>query len=346
MPDFTFSIYRPVNIGGTVGFERAGAVTIRDDNGFRDDIFDDIEQAPPSETNGDQRIVASSIAELDVGDTVRSRGIYRMTNNDTGETFDNIIEVFSETAGNPVATLFIFTAPPPDWLFDNTNRTLSLLNSDGTTPYASIVCFAAGTRIRKDDNSEVPIEDLKVGDRVQTQDCAAQGIRWIGSHKVSGFDLMANPKLRPIRIKAGALGCNLPTRDLIVSPQHRILVRSKIAIRLFDTDEVLIPANKLVALDGIGIADDISEVEYFHILFDRHQVIFSNGAPTESLFTGPEAMRAVSPAARVELETLFPEICKSDFIPVPARLIPGRGKHMKQLVARHRKNGKPLLADA
>ena len=97
----------------------AGSVTVQDDDGFRDTILDDIEQAPSSETNGDQEIVSSAVPELDVGDTIRARGIFRFTNNDTGETYD-VTEVYSQTAGNPIEQLFIFTSTAPDWIFDGT----------------------------------------------------------------------------------------------------------------------------------------------------------------------------------------------------------------------------------
>lgn len=344
MPDFTFNIFRITDIGGTDGLESAGSITVRDDNSFRDDIFDDIEQAGPGETNGDQEVIASGVTELDVGDTIRTRGIFRFTNNVTGETYD-VTEVFSQTAGNPIEQLFIFTSTAPDWLFDNTSRSFALFDSDGTLPYSSIVCFSAGTSIRMADGSEVMIEHLKPGDLVLTEQGEAHPIRWIGSQRVTADGFSARPNLRPIRIKAGALGCGLPLRDLFVSPQHRILVKSVIASRMFATNDVLIPAVKLLALDGIDVADDLDEVEYFHILFDQHQVIFSNGAPTESLFTGPEAIKAIPQDARTEIALLFPEILSPDFMPMPARLIPEKGKDIKQLVARHHKNNKPLLAD-
>ena len=122
----------------------------------------------------------------------------------------------------------------------------------------------------------------------------------------------------------------------------QVLVRSKIARRMFGTDEVLVPAIKLIEFDGIEIDEDIEEVEYFHILFDQHEVILSNGAWTESLFTGPEALKAVSYEARKEIETLFPEICDPDFVPEAACYIPKTGKLMKQLIARHKKNNKPI----
>lgn len=239
MPDFTFNIFRITDIGGTDGLEFAGGITVRDDNGNRDDIFDDIEQAPTSETNGDQEVIASAIPELDIGATIRTRGIFRFTNDDTGETYD-VTEVFSQTAGNPIETLFILTSAAPDWIFDGTNRSFGLLDSDGTLPYSAIVCFGAGTLITLSDGRETPVEDLEAGDRVLTQHGAAPAIRWIGSRRVSALDQVLNPKLRPIRIRAGALGCGLPRKDLIVSPQHRILVKSVVVSRMFETQEVLV----------------------------------------------------------------------------------------------------------
>lgn len=343
MPDFTFAVYRIADIGGTDGLERAGTVTIRDDDGFRDDILDDIEQAPRSETNGDQEVIASDFAELDVGDTFRARGIFRFTNNDTGETYD-VREVFSGTAGNPVETLFIFTSAPPDWVFDTTSRSFSLLNSDGTLPYADIVCFTTGTRIRMFDGAERLIEDLSVGDRVMTQSGMAHPIRWIGSRAVTSYEMWTKPKHRPVRIRAGALGCGLPTLDLVVSPQHRVLVRSVIAERIFGEAEVLIPAAKLIGLEGIQPAHDLMDVTYFHLLFDAHQLVFSNGALTESLFTGPQAMKAIPEAAREEIMSLFPEMFEPGVFPEPAGFVPIKGGAIRNLVARHRKNGKPLVS--
>src|SRR5690606_26135810 len=131
----------------------------------------------------------------------------------------------------------------------------------------------------------------------------------------------------------------LPKRDLTVSRQHRVLIRSKIAQRMFGADEVLIPAIKLVGLDGIEIVEDCRDVIYFHILFDKHQIIFSEDAPTESLFTGPIALQSVPAEARKEIETLFPEITEPDFVARSARPIPEKGAQMKKLVDRHKKRG-------
>jgi len=215
----------------------------------------------------------------------------------------------------------------------------ALSGTDGIIELSQVTCFARGTLIQTQQGA-LPIEQLAVGHMVLTMDAGYQPIRWIGAKALSRADLAANPKLKPIRIRADALGPGLPKQDLLVSPQHRVLVRSAIAQRMFDTDEVLIPANKLLTLPGIDIEWEADGVEYFHMLFDAHQLIWSNGAVTESLFTGPEALKAVSPEAREEIKTLFPEILRPDFVPIPARFIPEKGKHMKTLTQRLVKNNK------
>lgn len=201
-----------------------------------------------------------------------------------------------------------------------------------------IPCFGRGTMILTP-RGEVAVEDLRVGDLIVTRDNGARPIRWIGGRALDAVDLALSPKLRPIRIKAGALGPNLPSTDLTVSPQHRVLMRSAIAQRMFGAEEVLVAARQLTALEGIDEVE-VAAVEYFHILFDGHEIVFSNGAETESLFTGPEAMKALGQAAREEILTLFPEL--RDTPARPARpVIPGA--KARQMVQRHQRNGKQLV---
>ena len=224
------------------------------------------------------------------------------------------------------------------------NGGAAVTGTDLTYDNTNVVCFTAGTLIGTL-LGPVRVEDLKAGDDVLTLDTGTQKIRWIGSTHRDSIDLAADPKLRPVRISAGALGEGLPAQDLLVSRQHRFLVRSPIALRMFETSEVLLPAIKLIGLEGIAIAQDVDAVEYFHILFDRHEIVCSNGAWSESLFTGPEALQAVPPASAQEIKKLFPEICETGYEPASARHIPETGKLMRKLVARHKKNNKPLYTN-
>lgn len=215
---------------------------------------------------------------------------------------------------------------------------------EGWEQISLVICFGRGTLISTD-RGMVAIEKLDVGNMVLTKDNGFRPICWIGNRALDSVDLAMNPKLFPVRITAGALGKHQPQKDLMVSPQHRVLVRSKIAERMFNTQDVLIPAIKLCALDGIEQVTDAAEIEYWHMLFDCHEIVYSNGAATESLFTGPEALKSISAEARMEIMTLFPAIAEPGYLATPARYIPAKGKLMTELVARHNKNAKALLVD-
>lgn len=207
------------------------------------------------------------------------------------------------------------------------------------------VCFTRGTLIATDEG-EVSVETLSVGDQVWTQDHGLQTIRWIGAQEMPASELRRNPKYRPVRIRAGALGVGIPASDLLVSPQHRVLVNSPVANRMFGQQEVLVAAIHLLEVSGIDIAEDMPQVEYWHFHLDRHEVVFSNGAATESLYAGPMALGSVPPEARAEILSLFPELSESGALPpIPARPLI-RGAKARRMTARLIKNNRPVVADA
>jgi len=202
-------------------------------------------------------------------------------------------------------------------------------------------CFTKDTRIHTPDG-QIKVQCLTKGDVIQNYAGQMVKLRMVLSRYFSSRDLAENPKLRPVRIMAGALGKGLPLCDLLVSRQHRMLVSSKIAERMFGTTCVLVPAIKLTELPGIYVDEDVADVEYYHLLFEQHEVIIADGAPTESLYVGPESLKAISPEAREEILAIFPELADLDHAPHSALLLPS-GKQQKQLIARHLKNQKPLL---
>ena len=196
------------------------------------------------------------------------------------------------------------------------------LPSGTTVTYAAfetgsgIPCFTRDTLITTL-HGPVPIQTLRSGDLIPAMGQHPQPIRWIGRRHFDRAALQANPRLYPVRILAGALGGGLPARDLLVSRQHRMLVQSRIAQRMFGATEVLIPAIKLTALPGIYVDDSVQSVEYFHLLFDHHQVIFAEEAPTESLFTGPEALKSLGAASRHEIFGIFLNWPSLPMSPIP-----------------------------
>lgn len=211
----------------------------------------------------------------------------------------------------------------------------------GEPPPLIVPCFVAGTLIRTEQGT-IPVERIQPGDQILTADRGPQVVRWIGIRRVSAKALALAPDLRPIRISAGALGEALPTTDLLVSPLHRMLVRSRIAQRMFGTNEVLVAAKQLLRLDGIDIVTDLPQVDYVHLMFDQHEVIFANDAPSESLYAGAEALRRVGPAARTEILTLFPELADPDCV-VPSIRPLLAGRQARRLAHRHLQNVKPLV---
>ena len=166
-----------------------------------------------------------------------------------------------------------------------------------------IPCFTRGTRIATVSGDRC-IEDLVAGDLVLTMDRGYQPIRWIGSSKRP-----ATGDVAPILIRKGALGND---RDLRVSPQHRMLLQGWQAEMLFGEEEVLATAKSLVNDHSI-LRDEGGEVEYFHMLFDTHEIIYAEGAPSESFHPGEQGWKALDQATRDEILTLFPELADGRF---------------------------------
>lgn len=211
-------------------------------------------------------------------------------------------------------------------------------------PQDQTPCFAQGTMI---DTIFGPraIETLAIGDMIRTRDNGYRWLSWIGSTHLDDARLSLQPNLRPIRIRAGALAAGTPARDLLVSPQHRILVRSVIAERMFGDSEILVAAKHLVGLPGIDVMQPRDGVTYWHMLFDGHEVVMSDGAWSESLFTGPQAMEAVGPAARREIFALFPQLQDPGYRTMGARRLL-TGREGRQLAQRHVRQSRQLVEGA
>ena len=164
-----------------------------------------------------------------------------------------------------------------------------------------IICFARGTRILTPMGPR-RIECLQEGDIVVTRDNGPQPIRWISSRRVIGEGNFA-----PIRFKTGAIG---NSRELWVSPQHRMLHRSHTAALYFESAEVLLTAKHMVNGSTI-VQQELETIEYFHILLDRHDLVFADGALAETFHPGELGLTAISDAAREDLFTKFP-VLRSD----------------------------------
>ncbi|WP_096785656.1 Hint domain-containing protein [Rhodobacter sp. CZR27] len=185
-----------------------------------------------------------------------------------------------------------------------------------------VACFTPGALIATP-KGEVPVEQLVAGDRVITRDNGIQQIRWTSSRKVDHGILVANPHLKPILIGQGSLGGGLPERDLIVSPNHRMLVGRDRTQLHFDEPEALVAAKHLVGPRGIRELES-GGVTYIHFMFDRHEVVLANGAWTESFQPTARIVQGMGNAQRNELFELFPGLRSPEGLAgyAPARPVP------------------------
>ncbi len=174
-------------------------------------------------------------------------------------------------------------------------------------PDPGVTCFTAGSLIETQ-AGPCRIEDLQVGAQVRTLDHGLQTLRWVGRRVVSGAEQRQHPELCPIEIDAGALGPQTPTRRTRVSPQHRLLVANAMMAALFDQPRMLCAAHALVGQAGVRQLPPGAAVEYVHVLFDQHEVVFVDGHASESFYPNEAALSALSPLARTELFALFPDI--------------------------------------
>ncbi|MBN2907743.1 MAG: Hint domain-containing protein [Rhodobacteraceae bacterium] len=215
--------------------------------------------------------------------------------------------------GRPPLLMFLNEMPPVD-----TDLWVVRLIAEHTPPNRigdmarGVICFAEGTRIDTP-TGPVPVEALTEGDRIQTKDDGAQEILWIGRRRMTGARLYAMPHLRPVRIRAGALYDDRPEGDLLVSPQHRVLLRGRAAELLFHTPEVLVAAEDLVNDRTITYDHSLREVTYIHLMLERHQVVWANGVQTESFHPANTSLDTVHHDQRARLVDVFPMLQHDPF---------------------------------
>lgn len=169
--------------------------------------------------------------------------------------------------------------------------------------YARPPCFARGTRIRTPGGWR-PVERIAPGDLVVTRDSGAQPVLWVRTAP-EALDGLPRDR-RPVIIRADALGPGRPTRDIMVSPQHRVLV-GEAGQCTWVGAPALVPAKALVGLPGIRFAMGRRDITWCHLALARHAVIDAEGLATESLLLGPMVLNALPLAERRTLLTLLPD---------------------------------------
>ena len=204
--------------------------------------------------------------------------------------------------------MFVGDLPPHDldmWVvrtsFDRTAQVT------GARAAGGVICFTPDTRISTPQGPRL-IQHLRAGDRILTKDNGAQQVMWTGSRRMTGARLYAMPHLRPIRFKQGAMGQDRPDGDLLVSPQHRMLMKGDAAQALFNTAEVLVAAEDMLNDHSIMVDHALREVTYVHILLEAHQIVWANGLETESFHPSNTQLDTIEASQRAGLLGLLPGI--------------------------------------
>ncbi len=161
-------------------------------------------------------------------------------------------------------------------------------------------CFTPGTLIATNRGWQ-PVERLRRGDRLVTRDNGLRRIVWAGRRDVRHADLAETPELAPVLVQRNAFGDGFPSRDMLVSPEHRFLATSP------KGEETLVAVRHLTQRPGVGVARTLG-VSYIHVLLEAHEVILANGVWTESFHPEDATLKGLAEGTRAEILALFPEI--------------------------------------
>ncbi len=172
------------------------------------------------------------------------------------------------------------------WVVDHRLKTSLRLEREQQP--GGVVCFTPGTMIMTADGAR-DVASLVEGDCVQTADNGSAEILWIGQRRISGARMRAIPSLTPVRLREGALDKDVPDEGLLVSPDHRMILRGPRAKALYNCDEVLVTAKDLINDTTISREYNRRDVTYIHMMLPQHEVVFANGVATESFH--PDASR-------------------------------------------------------
>ncbi len=210
--------------------------------------------------------------------------------------------------GRPHLVMFVGDLPPRHtdlWVVSH-NLLLDETSRPGDMP-GGVICFTPGTVILAE-NGKTRVEDIREGTRIQTKDDGCAEVLWIGKRRITGARLYAMPHLAPVRLREGALDKGVPDAGLLVSPDHRLMLRGARARALFNTDEVLVAARDLVNDNSILIDRALREVTYIHMLLPQHQIVFANGVETESFHPSSAALATMKDVQLAEMFDRLPDL--------------------------------------
>lgn len=166
------------------------------------------------------------------------------------------------------------------------------------TPF-SVPCFTPGTHIATRQGPRA-VEELRTGDQLLTRDNGFCPVLWVGRSRYKLSNANGGARLQPVLIKAGAFGDGVPQSDLLVSPDHQLLLTRQLVRGNLPSVELLVPARCFLGRDGVVVAPQ-REVEFVHVLMERHEILLADGAWTESYRPDSTVVRALPDVVREDL---------------------------------------------
>lgn len=155
-------------------------------------------------------------------------------------------------------------------------------------------------------------ENIRKGDLIVTRDNGLQAVRMVWTRRVTAAEIAADPSLAPVRLKPRSIGPMMPQRDLMVAPDHKVLVPGYRLADMPDTASYLIRARDVAEASDKAFQDrGTGDVTYYNIVFDTHQVFCADGLPVESYAPTDETVGALDAATRADLEAtlrMAPEV--------------------------------------
>ena len=229
--------------------------------------------------------------------------------------------VVSPNGGTPLL-VFAGSMPRPETTLRVVRANLVATQDDLLTEQPSgVAILSQGTRVRTP-SGECAVEELREGSVVLTREHGGQPVLWVGQRHISEARMMVEPELKPVRLRAGAIRPGQPDADLLVSPHQQILVSGMRAKQLLGQEEVFASASDLV--DGQLILSDRNapEITFYQVLLGRHEVVWANGVPVESLHPAFADLNTTKAEHRARLKSLFPQLNEMvDHATPPAHVI-------------------------
>lgn len=168
----------------------------------------------------------------------------------------------------------------------------------------SVPCFHQGTTLMTDEGPQ-PVDWIRPGDRVLTKDHGFQPVIWSNRTVISKAHLKFAQCLRPVKIAAQSVNGEIPKNDLLLSPDHRILLKSPMIQMLFGHEEVFTAIKTVTNGDTVAQTLPDHAISYFHILFEQHEVILAEGLWVESFFPGKMALAALPAKMQAQIRGLL-----------------------------------------